>query len=81
MSDAQNMVGQDITEVTVAFGGGEVTSIRTKGMVSLAVLTSCYAQLDIERVIEAAQGCSTGEPKHTAHDPGRVFPRRECRYR
>ena len=49
------MVGQDITEVTVAFGGGEVTSIRTKGMVSLGRTPRPVMQLDIERVIEAAQ--------------------------
>ena len=55
VSDAQNMVGQDITEVTVAFGGGEVTSIRTKGMVSLGRSPRPVMQLDIERVIEAAQ--------------------------
>lgn len=55
VSDAQNMVGQDITEVTVAFGGGEVTSIRTKGMVSLGRSPRPVMKLDIERVIEAAQ--------------------------
>ncbi len=55
VSDAQNMVGQDITEVTVAFGGGEVTSIRTRGMVSLGRAPRPVMQLDIERVIEAAQ--------------------------
>lgn len=55
VSDAQNMVGQDITAVTVAFGGGEVTSIRTKGMVSLGRTPRPVMQLDIERVIEAAQ--------------------------
>lgn len=55
VSDAQNMVGQDITEVTVAFGGGEVTSLRTKGMVSLGRAPRPVMQLDIERVIEAAQ--------------------------
>lgn len=55
VSDAQNMVGQDITEVAVAFGGGEVTSIRTKGMVSLGRSPRPVMQLDIERVIEAAQ--------------------------
>jgi cell division protein FtsA len=55
VSDAQNMVGQDITEVTVAFGGGEVTSLRTKGMVSLGRSPRPVMQLDIERVIEAAQ--------------------------
>lgn len=55
VNDAQNMVGQDITEVTVAFGGGEVTSIRSKGMVSLGRSPRPVMQLDIERVIEAAQ--------------------------
>ena len=55
LSDAQNMVGQDITGVTVAFGGGEVTSVRSKGMVSLGRSPRPVMQLDIERVIEAAQ--------------------------
>ena len=55
VSDAQNMVGQDIESVTVSFGGGEVTSIRSKGMVSLGRTPRPVMQLDIERVIEAAQ--------------------------
>ncbi|MBQ9882389.1 MAG: cell division protein FtsA [Synergistes sp.] len=55
VSDAQNMVGQDIRGVTVAFGGGEVTSIRSKGMVALGRSPRSVAQLDIERVIDAAQ--------------------------
>ncbi len=55
VSDAQNMVGQDISEVTVSFGGGEVTNIRSQGMVSLGRSPRPVMQLDIERVIEAAQ--------------------------
>ncbi|MDO5116414.1 MAG: cell division protein FtsA [Synergistaceae bacterium] len=55
VSDAQNMVGQEISEVTVAFGGGEVTSIRSKGMVSLGRTPRSVMRLDIERVIDAAQ--------------------------
>lgn len=55
VSDAQNMVGQDIKEVTVSFGGGEVTNIRSKGMVSLGRTPRPVKQLDVERVIEAAQ--------------------------
>ena len=55
VSDAQNMVGQDIGEVTVAFGGGEVTSVRSKGMVSLGRTPRPVMRLDIERVIDAAQ--------------------------
>ena len=55
VNDAQNMVGQDLSEVTVAFGGGEVTSIRSKGMVSLGRTPRSVMRLDIERVIDAAQ--------------------------
>lgn len=55
VADAQNMVGQDISEVTVAFGGGDVSSIRSKGMVSLGRVPRQVTQVDIERVIEAAQ--------------------------
>ena len=46
VSDAQNMV---------SFGGGDVTNIRSKGMVSLGRSPRPVMQLDIERVIEAAQ--------------------------
>lgn len=55
VSDAQNMVGQEIKEVTVSFGGGGVTNIRSKGMVSLGRVARAVMNLDIERVIEAAQ--------------------------
>lgn len=55
VADAQNMVGQDIREVTVAFGGGEVTCIRSKGMVSLGRTPRQVMKVDVERVIEAAQ--------------------------
>ena len=53
--DAQTMVGQDFSEVTVSFGGGEMNSIRSKGMVSLGRTPRPVMQLDIERVIDAAQ--------------------------
>lgn len=55
VSDAQNMVGQDIREVTVSFGGGEVTNIRSKGMIALGRTPRSVAPHDIVRVIEAAQ--------------------------
>lgn len=55
VSDAQNMVGQDLSDATVAFGGGEVTSVRSKGMVSLGRTPRPVMRLDIERVIDAAQ--------------------------
>lgn len=61
VSDAQNMVGQDINEVTVSFGGDNgvggcnVRSIRSKGMVSLGRAPRQVMRLDIERVIDAAQ--------------------------
>lgn len=55
VADAQNMVGQDISEVTVAFGGGDVKSVRSKGVISLGRNPRQVLQLDIERVIEAAQ--------------------------
>lgn len=55
VEDAQNMVGQDIHEVTVAFGGGEVTSLRSRGMVSLGRTPRQVMTVDVERVIEAAQ--------------------------
>ncbi|MCF0248595.1 MAG: cell division protein FtsA, partial [Synergistes sp.] len=53
--DAQNMVGQDIDEVTVSFGGGDIKSVRSKGMISLGRTPRSVKPLDIERVIEAAQ--------------------------
>lgn len=55
VSDAQNMVGQDIDEVTVSFGGGEVTSIISKGMVTLGRSPRQVKSFDIERAIEFAQ--------------------------
>ena len=55
VSDAQNMVGQDLSNVTVAFGGGEVTSIISKGMVSLGRAPRPVVRPDIERVIDSAQ--------------------------
>ncbi|MDO4987536.1 MAG: cell division protein FtsA [Synergistes sp.] len=53
--DAQNMVGQEFDEVTVSFGGGEVRSVHSKGMVTLGRTPRPVAELDLERVIEAAQ--------------------------
>ncbi|EHM10005.1 cell division protein FtsA [Thermanaerovibrio velox DSM 12556] len=53
--DAENMVGLELKEVTVAFSGSEVKSIRSKGMVSLGRSPRPVMQLDVERVIEAAQ--------------------------
>ena len=56
VSDAQNMVGQDIGEVTVAFGGGEVTSVPLEGPWSRSdARRAPVMRLDIERVIDAAQ--------------------------
>ncbi len=55
VSDAQNMVGQELSNATVAFGGGEVTSVHTNGMVSLGRASRPVMRLDIERVIDAAQ--------------------------
>lgn len=55
VEDAQNMVGQDIRDVTVAFGGGDMTSIRSTGMVSLGRSPRPVIRDDLERVIEAAQ--------------------------
>ena len=55
LGDAENMVGLELTQATVAFSGGEVTSVRSKGMISLGRTPRAVMQLDIERVIEAAQ--------------------------
>ncbi|WP_164925150.1 cell division protein FtsA [Thermanaerovibrio acidaminovorans] len=55
ISDAENMVGLELKEATVAFSGSEVRSVRSKGMVSLGRSPRPVMQLDVERVIEAAQ--------------------------
>jgi cell division protein FtsA len=54
-ADAENMVGLDLREATVAFSGSDMASIRSKGMVSLGRTPRQVMQLDVERVIEAAQ--------------------------
>jgi cell division protein FtsA len=53
--DAENMVGLDLSDATVSFSGGDVKSVRTKGMISLGRAPRTVMQFDIERVIEAAQ--------------------------
>ena len=55
IGDAENMVGLELTEATVSFSGGDVQSIRSKGMISLGRSPRTVMQLDIGRVIEAAQ--------------------------
>jgi cell division protein FtsA len=55
IEDAENMVGLDLTEATVAFSGGDVQSVRTKGMIALGRAPRAVMQFDIERVIESAQ--------------------------
>ncbi len=55
VGDAENMVGLELSEVTVSFSGGEVRSVRSKGMISLGRSPRAVKQLDIARVIEAAQ--------------------------
>ena len=55
IEDAENMVGLDLTEATVAFSGGDVLSVRTQGMIALGRAPRTVMQFDIERVIESAQ--------------------------
>jgi cell division protein FtsA len=55
ISDAENMVGLELTEATVSFSGGDIQSIRSKGMISLGRSPRTVMQLDVGRVIEAAQ--------------------------
>jgi cell division protein FtsA len=55
VSDAENMVGIELSEVTVSFSGADVHSIRSKGMVSLGRSPRQVKRVDIARVIEAAQ--------------------------
>lgn len=55
ISDAENMVGLELTDATVSFSGADVLSVRSKGMISLGRSPRTVMQLDISRVIEAAQ--------------------------
>lgn len=55
INDAENMVGLELTDATVSFSGADVQSIRSKGMISLGRSPRTVMQLDIGRVIEAAQ--------------------------
>ncbi len=55
IGDAENMVGLELSEATVSFSGGDVQSVRSKGMISLGRSPRTVMQLDIGRVIEAAQ--------------------------
>lgn len=53
--DAENMVGFQISEATVSFSGMDVTSVVSRGMVSLGRTPRQVSIADVERVIEAAQ--------------------------
>jgi cell division protein FtsA len=55
IEDAENMVGENLSEATVAFSGANVQSIKTKGMISLGKAPRSVIKFDIERVIESAQ--------------------------
>ena len=55
VKDAENMVGFEIEDATVAFSGMEVASVNSKGMVSLGRTPRQVTISDVERVIEAAQ--------------------------
>ncbi|MDR0765123.1 MAG: cell division protein FtsA [Synergistaceae bacterium] len=55
IDDAENMVGENLSEATVAFSGANVESVRTTGMISLGKAPRSVIKFDIERVIEAAQ--------------------------
>lgn len=55
VSDAENMVGIELTEATVAFSGGDVHSVRSKGMISLGRSPRTVQQFDVGRVIDVAQ--------------------------
>jgi cell division protein FtsA len=55
IGDAENMVGLELSEATVSFSGGDVQSVRSRGMISLGRSPRTVMQLDIGRVIEAAQ--------------------------
>ncbi len=53
--DAENMVGFQISEATVSFSGMDVTSVMSRGMISLGRTPRQVSIADVERVIEAAQ--------------------------
>ncbi len=55
LSDAENMVGFDVSAATVAFSGIDSTSVTSKGMISLGRTPRQVTIQDVERVIEAAQ--------------------------
>ncbi|MDR3165514.1 MAG: cell division protein FtsA [Synergistaceae bacterium] len=55
IEDAENMVGQNLSEATVAFSGANVQSIKKKGLISLGRSPRTVIRFDIERVIESAQ--------------------------
>lgn len=59
ISDAENMVGVELSDATVSFSGADVLCVRTKGMISLGRFPRAVIQLDISRVIEAAQAVVT----------------------
>lgn len=55
VKDAENMVGFPISEATVSFSGMDVTSVTSRGMISLGRTPRQVSISDVERVIEAAQ--------------------------
>ncbi len=55
VKDAENMVGLEIDEVSVAFSGAEASGVRTRGMVSLGRSARQVTLDDVDRIIEAAQ--------------------------
>ena len=55
IDDAENMVGENLSEATIAFSGASVQSVKTKGMISLGRAPRTVIKFDIERVIESAQ--------------------------
>ena len=55
VGDAENMVGLTLSEATVSFSSCDVQSLRSKGMISLGKSPRTVIEIDIERVIEAAQ--------------------------
>lgn len=55
VANAKSMVGVDLLEATVSFSGSEVQSIRSKGLVTLGRTQRPVKQVDINRLVEAAQ--------------------------
>lgn len=55
LSDAENMVGLELSSATVSFSSGDMKSVRSKGMISLGRSPRTVMQIDIARVIDAAQ--------------------------